>query len=62
MHAKLYRIIPYVRSIRSCMVVEIPVKVKLFNTLPDELQTQNIKVHPVVFSMGINEAATLAER
>jgi len=44
------------------MVVEIPVKVKLFNSLPEELQTHNIKVHPVVFSMGINEAATLAER
>ena len=44
------------------MVVEIPVQSRYFNTLPKELQEKLITIHPVLFTMGINEAATLAER
>jgi len=53
---------PVIRGKRSSMVVEIPVQSRYFNTLPKELQEKLITIHPLLFTMGINEAATLAEK
>ncbi|XP_048244074.1 inositol polyphosphate-4-phosphatase type I A-like isoform X1 [Haliotis rufescens] len=48
---------------RHCIHVEIPVPPQTYNNLPPKLKQGNhIKVVPVIFSIGINEQATLAEK
>ena len=48
---------------RSGYIVNIPVLRSLFGLLPKELQRgQPIKIVPVLFTIGINEQATLAEK
>lgn len=54
---------PTLSGNRTSIIVEFPVKTKLFKQLPLKLQQrQIIHLHPVLFSLGINEQATLAER
>ena len=48
---------------RSGYIVHLPVPEHMFLLLPRELQQGHaIKVIPVIFSIGINEQATIAER
>nr|XP_006819269.1 PREDICTED: type I inositol 3,4-bisphosphate 4-phosphatase-like [Saccoglossus kowalevskii] len=54
---------PSVKGDRSHVIVEIPIPRSSFSRLPNEVQRgQQIKLCPVLFTMGINELATLAER
>ncbi|XP_047126100.1 inositol polyphosphate-4-phosphatase type I A isoform X1 [Hydra vulgaris] len=54
---------PIVSGNRSGIVVEFPLKSKHFKLLPRDLQDGcTIKLFPVMFSIGINESATLAEK
>ncbi|XP_070554323.1 inositol polyphosphate-4-phosphatase type I A-like isoform X2 [Ptychodera flava] len=57
------RQLPTMTGHRSHIIVDIPVPASLFSKLPSEIQRgQQIKLCPVLFTMGINEQATLAER
>ena len=48
---------------RSGYVVHLPVPEQMFQLLPREIQRgHTIKIVPVLFSIGINEQATIAER
>ncbi|XP_077983836.1 inositol polyphosphate-4-phosphatase type I A-like [Glandiceps talaboti] len=55
--------LPVITGTRSHIVVDIPVSQSILSKFPHELQRgQHIKICPVLFSMGINEQATLAEK
>jgi len=54
---------PTITGIRSNMIVTYSLKPKLFKLLPKRIQDGGlIKLNPVLFIMGINEQATLAEK
>ncbi|KAK2184836.1 hypothetical protein NP493_251g03006 [Ridgeia piscesae] len=56
-------VMPVVTGSRSGYIVHLPVPEHMFLLLPRELQQGHaIKVIPVIFSIGINEQATIAER
>ncbi|EDV20518.1 uncharacterized protein TRIADDRAFT_31851 [Trichoplax adhaerens] len=56
--------IPSISGSRTHLIVNIELEEKAFSELPEPLQTGRklIKVVPVLFTVGINEQATIAER
>ncbi|XP_031573826.1 inositol polyphosphate-4-phosphatase type I A-like [Actinia tenebrosa] len=55
--------IPALSGNRSCIQVSIPVPAESFQLLPKEVQeAKSIRVTPVLFTQGVNEHATLAEK
>ena len=66
-HGQSYRNSSYfilsVLCSRSGYVVQVPLGPSAFQCLPKELQRgQTIKIVPVLFNIGINEQATIADR
>lgn len=56
-------VIPYVTGTRTNMQVTILLETEYFCQLPNELQEgKPVRIFPVLFTQGINENATLAER
>lgn len=50
-------------SFRHCVCVSIPLQDEMFNKLPIELQRGGkVSVTPVLFNIGINEQASLADK
>ncbi len=48
---------------RCCYTVEVPLPESLFQLMPPELQQgAKIRIVPVLFNIGINEQATLADK
>ncbi|KAM3590497.1 uncharacterized protein V6R79_010928 [Siganus canaliculatus] len=56
-------LLPTLRGQWGSLVVEVPLPPDTFESLPRELREEHlIRVHPVLFNIGINEQQSLAER
>ena len=56
-------ILPQVRGNRTGYTINIPVPEQMFALMPKEVQRgHSIRVVPVMFTIGINEQATFAEK
>ncbi|KAK0146872.1 Type II inositol 3,4-bisphosphate 4-phosphatase [Merluccius polli] len=56
-------LLPTLRGTRGSLVVELRFPAETFGSLPQELQAGGlIRVHPVLFNIGINQNQSLAER
>ncbi|KAK2863287.1 hypothetical protein Q5P01_002820 [Channa striata] len=55
-------LLPILSGTWSSVVVEVPLPLESFRSLPQELKGCSIRIHPVVFNIGINQQQSLAER
>uniref|UniRef100_A0A4W6BM78 Inositol polyphosphate-4-phosphatase type II B n=1 Tax=Lates calcarifer TaxID=8187 RepID=A0A4W6BM78_LATCA len=56
-------LLPTLRGTWGSFVVEVPLTTEMFGPLPQELKEGRlIRVHPVLFNIGINQQQSLAER
>nr|XP_020514892.2 type II inositol 3,4-bisphosphate 4-phosphatase-like isoform X1 [Labrus bergylta] len=56
-------LLPTLRGAWGCYVVEVPLPPETYTSLPQEVKEGRlIRVHPVLFNIGINQQQSLAER
>ncbi|XP_064817710.1 type II inositol 3,4-bisphosphate 4-phosphatase-like, partial [Oncorhynchus masou masou] len=56
-------LLPSVTGLRGCFCVEVPLPSEMFLLLPGELRDgRDLRVHPLLFNIGINQQQSLAER
>ncbi|KAK6291637.1 hypothetical protein J4Q44_G00374210, partial [Coregonus suidteri] len=56
-------LLPTVTGIRGCFCVEVPLPSETYLLLPGELRDgRDLRVHPLLFNIGINQQQSLADR
>lgn len=56
-------LLPTVTGLRGCFCVEVPLPSETYLLLPGELRDgRDLRVHPLLFNIGINQQQSLAER
>ncbi|XP_042168714.1 type II inositol 3,4-bisphosphate 4-phosphatase-like [Oncorhynchus tshawytscha] len=56
-------LLPSVTGLRGCFCVEVPLPSETYLLLPGELRDgRDLRVHPLLFNIGINQQQSLAER
>ncbi|KAK2899650.1 type II inositol 3,4-bisphosphate 4-phosphatase-like isoform X2 [Channa argus] len=55
-------LLPTLSGTWGSLVVKVPLPLESFSSLPQELKGCLIRIHPVVFNIGINQQQSLAER
>ncbi|XP_059211403.1 type II inositol 3,4-bisphosphate 4-phosphatase-like isoform X1 [Centropristis striata] len=55
-------LLPRLRGVWGGLVVDVPFPPETFASLPQEVKNCLIRVHPVLFNIGINQQQSLAER
>ncbi|XP_055757349.1 type II inositol 3,4-bisphosphate 4-phosphatase-like [Salvelinus fontinalis] len=56
-------LLPSVTGLRGCFCVEVPLPSETYLLLPAELRDgRDLRVHPLLFNIGINQQQSLAER